>query len=162
MTMLTLSQRNAWCDALRSGHYERCSGTMRAGNAHCALGLACHVLGLNEWQLGARLQSQMAHDIARMNDALGCNYTFPDGSRPMYRYTWLEIANWIERNVPVAEDMRQFFEVSRDQYNAYYTIVESQNFDPAIEYLPPPIYVQDGLSKVLEMFKKQISEACSV
>jgi hypothetical protein len=134
--MLTLAQRSTWCAALRSGLYKRSAGMLHGKDgSYCALGLGMHVLGLNKFRfLGEDNQNW---SIAQMNDMRQI------GDYHSYRYTWSQIADWIEANAPVCEDDC-----------AIPTPPWEQSF------VPLPAQPTDYLS-IIKMFAKQIEEACS-
>jgi len=41
--------RRQWIEALRSGNYKQGTGTLRAGDNYCCLGVACEVSELGKW-----------------------------------------------------------------------------------------------------------------
>jgi hypothetical protein len=73
-----------WLDALRSGKYKQIQHTLRNDSGYCCLGVAAHVLGMNDETVQAAYeaaQEKMAlsrdefWNLIRFNDEL--NLTFP-------------------------------------------------------------------------------------
>lgn len=93
--MLSLSSRNRWTAALRSGEYQQIHGSYRkrdedGGIGYCALGVLVALEGYkNSNELKAALGADECSMIIIMNDKMG--------------YDFNHIARWIEENVPYYE-----------------------------------------------------------
>jgi hypothetical protein len=168
--MLTLEQRNLWCEALRSGCYKRIVGEMHGGGGHCALGLGMHVLGIfDEREFESMIGLKALSHIAMMNDALE---GFWDEA-PYFCYSWSQIANWIGMHVPCANEHRnfnghEFVEISRDensvtlaQISHYKYLLDQIDWSTVVIELPKQSETYTGLCKVLDQFKADIAEICT-
>jgi hypothetical protein len=86
---MKLSVRNRWVEALRSGHYKQARYFLRADGAYCALGVLCFSLEDTDSYIEL---GDLRGTIAGLNDDIGMS--FP------------EIATWIEKHVPVEDDLQ--------------------------------------------------------
>lgn len=85
-----------WVEALRSGEYKQCKGTLFDGVAYCCLGVLCKVAGRDgdwrAWSFQPFLQG--AHGLTRAQAEACADLNDGDGK------TFAEIAEYIEKEIP--------------------------------------------------------------
>ena len=109
--------RDKWTAALRSSNYRQGKGALNKRNRFCCLGVLCDVMGMPKvkslngaWSYdgkttmidnvhlmprdGTTKAFDLKWKLADMNDGVG------EGNK---RFTFPEIADWIEANVPVED-----------------------------------------------------------
>ena len=97
--------RDRWTAALRSGEYEQGAGRFEDEGRYCCLGVLCDVMGQplrdedetdNEPFVESVLPYRASYELAARNDGPG----FPTA---LYDVVWTfsEIADWIDANIPV-------------------------------------------------------------
>jgi hypothetical protein len=111
--------RDEWVKALRSGEYKQTSETLESNGAYCCLGVLCVVAGQDIPHDANDLDSyefegdeddadiNVVYDMRPFRDECGLG-TSPDSLQNKLvklnddeGYTFAEIADWIEANVPV-------------------------------------------------------------
>lgn len=104
---MTRAERDAWVAALRSGKYRQGQDRLRSESGFCCLGVLCDIKNPEGWRASpitggwfhgrefmfpdpcvSDIPESIQNQVARLND---------NGK------SFLEIANWIEANVPVTD-----------------------------------------------------------
>jgi hypothetical protein len=103
--------KQKWIEALRSGKYQQAAGQLRnARNEFCGLGVLCDLVAPAEWQPFVSGVYQMRGWGRYMPPSVGEQTGLPDSLtvEPMWMNdrgrSFVEIADWIEANIPVESD----------------------------------------------------------
>lgn len=107
---MTQEQRDAWCNALRSGEYRQGEGALRrrrnGEDQYCCMGVLCDVIAPDKWdpdELGFFYLWNNNQSTGRVPVSLIPKLIQGDliGMNDTDLKSFAEIADWIEQNVEV-------------------------------------------------------------
>ncbi len=104
---LVAENRRRWVEALRSGEYRQAQNQLRRGNRYSCLGVACDILGSEDWipgEIWAKPRNWMYdHELYTLSDRMRAKLGLTDLQvqwvvimNDYHNSSFEEIADWIE------------------------------------------------------------------